>query len=73
MKLIIYKGFDKDFLRKIEGTPLVDTSIDEKKDVLGFDKKPEKNLRSVYLKSLPKKYGLLTKSIHLYENKLRTL
>lgn len=44
MKLIIYKGFDKDFLRKIEGTPLVDTSIDEKKDVLGFDKKTRKKL-----------------------------
>lgn len=44
MKLVIYKGFDKNFLSQLEATPLVNTSIDDKKDVLKFDKQTRKKL-----------------------------
>ncbi len=44
MKLIIYKGFSIDFLSEIKETPLVDTEIREKVNVLKFDKKTRKML-----------------------------
>ena len=46
MKLIIYKGFNKEFLEKIEETPLCESTIEQKKDVLKFTKKYIKSLRS---------------------------
>ena len=44
MKLIVYKGFDNTFLEHIDGTPLVDSDIDNKKNVLKYDKKTRKKL-----------------------------
>ena len=44
MKLIVYKGFDLDFLVHIDGEPLVDGDIFLKKNVLLYDKKTKKNL-----------------------------
>lgn len=49
MKLVVYKGFDIEFLNNVEGTPLSDSSIEEKKDVLVFSKSTRKKLRSAFL------------------------
>lgn len=44
MKLLIYKGFDIDFLSNLDKDPLVDNDMKKKIDVLGFDKKTRKML-----------------------------
>ena len=44
MKLIVYKGFDAEFLRELEIDPLVEGDISSKLDVLNFDKKTRKML-----------------------------
>lgn len=44
MKLTIYKGFDKEFLEKLEGTLLLDCPIIQKTNVIDFDKKIRKQL-----------------------------
>ena len=44
MKLTVYKGFDINFLKKLEEEPLVDNEIEEKLNVLKFDKKTRKKL-----------------------------
>ena len=44
MKLIIYKGFDNQFLSAVEGMPLLENEIRAKKDVLSFDRKYRKQL-----------------------------
>ena len=44
MKLIVYKGFDEEFLTKVKEKPLVDGTIATKLDVLKFDKKIRKQL-----------------------------
>ena len=38
MKLIVYKGFDINYLETVNQTPLIENNIKEKLDVLGFDK-----------------------------------
>lgn len=48
MKLIVYKGFDNAFLASQENTPLLDSSIAEKRDVLHYDKKSNRVLRSAF-------------------------
>ena len=45
MKLVIYKGFDKDFLQKIEIPPLVEENIESKVDVFTFDVRQKRKLR----------------------------
>ena len=44
MKLTVYKGFDYDFLSKIDGRPLLGNDIRAKRDVLSFDKRYRKQL-----------------------------
>ena len=44
MKLKIYKGFEINFLKELDETPLVDGDIKSKVDVLSFDKKTRKKL-----------------------------
>lgn len=44
MKLTVYKGFDVSFLAKLDFVPLIDCPIENKKDVLNFDKKFRKQL-----------------------------
>lgn len=44
MKLIIYKGFNEEFLSKVEKEPLLDNPISEKTNALLFDKKMRKQL-----------------------------
>lgn len=44
MKLVVYKGFDEEFLSKVKEEPLVDGAIATKLDVLKFDKKTRKQL-----------------------------
>ena len=44
MKLIVYKGFDNTFFEHIDGTPLVDSDVTDKKNVLKYDKKTRKKL-----------------------------
>lgn len=44
MKLIVYKGFNEEFLSKVNEEPLVDSDIAVKLDVLKFDKKTRKQL-----------------------------
>ena len=44
MKLIIYKGFDAAFLSKVSETALVEDGIEQKLNVLLFDKKKRKQL-----------------------------
>ena len=44
MKLIVYKGFDKDFPEHINETPLIGWDVSEKKNVLLYDKKTRKKL-----------------------------
>lgn len=44
MKLVIYKGFGEEFLSRLEGTPLVESSIIDKLNVIRFDKKTKKQL-----------------------------
>lgn len=39
MKLVVYKGFDEEFLSNVKEEPLVDGAIATKLDVLKFDKK----------------------------------
>ena len=42
MKLIIYKGFDKDFLNQISEPALLEGDVEKKLNVLEFDKKTRK-------------------------------
>lgn len=44
MKLVVYKGFDENFLSMVKEEPLVDNIIALKADVLKFDKKTRKQL-----------------------------
>ena len=44
MKLIIYKGFDKDFLNQISEPALLEGGVEKKLNVLEFDKKARKAL-----------------------------
>lgn len=44
MKLVVYKGFDEEFLSKVKEAPLVDGAIATKLDVLKYDKKTRKQL-----------------------------
>lgn len=44
MKLIVYKGFDGEFLKELSIRPLVDNKIEDKINVLIFDKKIRKQL-----------------------------
>ena len=44
MKLIVYKGFDKDFLEHINETPLIEGDVSKKKNVLLYDKSMRKKL-----------------------------
>ena len=44
MKLIIYKGFNKQFLENLKEIPLLDIPIDNKKNVLGYNRKFHKQL-----------------------------
>lgn len=45
MKLAIYKGFSKDFLEKLHKKPLIESTIESKKNVLKFDKNTRKRLQ----------------------------
>ncbi len=49
MKLIVYKGFEIEFLEHLADKPLIDEPIIKKKDVLQFDKKTRKNLSMALL------------------------
>ena len=49
MKIIVYKGFDEDFLERVEGTPLIEGHISDKKNVLLFGKKNRKKLEMALL------------------------
>lgn len=49
MKLIVYKGFDLDFLSSLRDRPLVARPIEEKTNVLNFDKKTRKQLEIALL------------------------
>lgn len=44
MRVNVYKGFTKDFLEKLTEKPLVESSLDAKIYVPGFDKKYRKNI-----------------------------
>ena len=44
MKLVIYKGFNKQFLENLKEIPLLDIPIDNKKNVLGYNRKFHKQL-----------------------------
>lgn len=44
MKLLIYKGFDIEFLSELDKEPLIENGIKKKINVLGFDKKTRKML-----------------------------
>ena len=43
MKLVVYKGFNEEFLSMVKEEPLVDGTIATKLNVLKFDKKQENN------------------------------
>lgn len=49
MKLIIYKGFNVDFLKKLSATPLIKNDIFAKKDILKFDMRLKRKLASALL------------------------
>lgn len=49
MKLIIYKGFDEEFLKSIQTEPLVNNDISKKRNVLLFDKNIIRKLASSLL------------------------
>ena len=44
MKLLVYKGFSTDFLSALTGSPLVDSELSSKKNVLLFDNKVRRAL-----------------------------
>lgn len=44
MKLTVYKGFNRDFLAKVDNTPLLENPITEKTNVIAIDKKMRKKL-----------------------------
>ena len=44
MRLIVYKGFDKEFLSGLDISPLVEGDLSSKKEVLNFDKQTKKKL-----------------------------
>lgn len=48
MKLVVYKGFDIEFLKNVAETPLSELSVEEKKNVLGFSASTIKKLRSAF-------------------------
>ena len=52
MKMIVYKGFDVQFLKKLSDPPLLKSDIEKKKNVLEFDKNYRKqlNMELLYLK-----------------------
>lgn len=45
MKLIIYKGFDSAFFRDLDIEPLIEGEIENKKNVIRYEKKTRKKLR----------------------------
>lgn len=49
MKLIVYKGFNIDFLKRIDTKPLVDNKISEKLNVIKFNKNTRKELAKALL------------------------
>lgn len=49
MKLTVYKGFDKAFLKELDGTPLVEMSVSKRKQVLSYDKKLRKSLEAALI------------------------
>ncbi|MCR5419726.1 MAG: DEAD/DEAH box helicase [Lachnospiraceae bacterium] len=49
MKIIVYKGFAKDFLNSVDEEPLVKGRIEKKKNVTHFDKKMRKQLSAALL------------------------
>ena len=57
MKLIVYKGFDENFLKNINYKPLVEGAINEKINVLKFDKERRKKL-AIELCTDPQKLDL---------------
>ena len=68
MKLIVYKGFDKAFLSSQTDPPLLSNSIENKVDVLAFDRSYRKQLdmELLYLKDNDKalfhRYAMLLSS-----------
>lgn len=44
MKLYVYKGFDDQFLQAVQMSPLVDSDIVQKRNILDFDRKRRKHL-----------------------------
>lgn len=44
MRLTVYKGFSPEFLKKLDGQPLLENEIEDKYNVLTFDKKLRKKL-----------------------------
>ena len=44
MELKIYKGFDIPFLKQLDDSPLIENSLESKKNVLLFDTKTKKQL-----------------------------
>ncbi len=49
MKLIVYKGFDINFLNNLSDAPLIEGNLLAKKDVLKFDKKVKRKLATSLL------------------------
>ena len=49
MILNIYKGFDKKFFEKLEGTPLINLDLDTRLNVFEYDNKIKKNLEASLL------------------------
>lgn len=45
MKLIVYKGFDCDFLRQVSGLQLVPGNLEDKKNVLTYSPELRRNLQ----------------------------
>ena len=44
MKFTVYKGFDIDFLKSLDSAPLVDDSIEKKKNVIQYNRSFRKQL-----------------------------
>lgn len=49
MKLVIYKGFSAEFLSKVAETPLLPSSIPEKKDILHYSVKLKRQINAAVL------------------------
>ena len=75
MKLVVYKGFNEEFLSMVKEEPLVDGTIATKLNVLEFDKKTRKQLNmalisleesdEVWLENLKKLLALLPEDLAL--------